>query len=72
MSDDVLNAFLRRNTEELAVVLAASDVVHLTPEVVSGDPPRRLHGVFTDVEHFARSTGETFLTSRRHGFPIAR
>ncbi len=65
MSDDVLTAFLRRNTEDVPAVLAASDVLHLAPDGASGDPPRRFSGLFTDVEHFARAPGDTFPTRRR-------
>ncbi len=66
MSDDVMTAFLRRTIEvELALVRAASDVLHLAPDPLSGDPPRRLHGLFTDIERFTSGPGDTFRTSRR-------
>jgi hypothetical protein len=64
MSDDVLSAFLRRNAKDLADALAASDVLHLAPDP-SRDPPRRIHGLFSDVECFTRGPGGTFLTVRR-------
>jgi hypothetical protein len=64
MNDDVLNTFLRRNADDVADVLAASDVVHLAPDP-GCDPPRRIHGLFTDVEYFQRGPGGTFPLSRR-------
>ena len=66
MSDDVMTAFLRRtHEEELPRVLAASDVLHLSPDFMSGDPPRRFYGLFTDVERFTPGPGHTFQTLRR-------
>ncbi len=64
MSDDVLNSFLRTNAQDVAAALAASDVVHLAPDLMT-DPPRRIHGIFKDVEHFTRGPGDTFVPSRR-------
>jgi len=66
MHDDVMSAFLRRTIEvELPLALAASDVLHLAPDPLSGDPPRRLHGLFTDIERFTSGPGDTFRTIRR-------
>lgn len=65
MSDDVLTAFLRRNQQDVAEAVAASDVLYLAADVTSGDPARRIHGLFTDVEHFTRAPGDTFSLSRR-------
>ncbi len=66
MSGDVMAAFLRRTLEEeLPRVLAASDVLHLSPDFASGDPPRRLYGLFTDVERFTPGPGKIFQTLRR-------
>ena len=66
MHDDVMTAFLRRTIEvELPVVLGASDVLHLAPDPLSGHPPRRLYGLFSDVERFTPGPGDTFRTSRR-------
>ena len=65
MHDDVMTAFLRRTMDvELSRVRAASDVLHLGPDPLSGDPPRRLHGLFTDVERFTSGRGDTFRTIR--------
>lgn len=65
MTDPVLNAFLRVNEQEIAPALAASDVMHLMPDGASGDPPRWIHGIFTDVEHFTPDAPDTFGVSRR-------
>jgi hypothetical protein len=66
VSGGVIEAFVRRMlVEELPQVRAASDVLHLAPDPYSGDPPRRLHGLFTKVEHLVPGPGNTFLTSHR-------
>jgi hypothetical protein len=64
VNDDVLNAFLRRNQQDVAGAVAASDVMHLAADAASGDPPRRIHGLFTAVEHFAPGPGDVFTVSR--------
>jgi hypothetical protein len=64
VSDNVLNAFLERNAKDVPEVLAASDVVHLAPDL-SCKPPQRIHGLFTDIEYFTRGPSGTFPARRR-------
>jgi len=64
VSNDVMTAFLRRIAEDVPAVRAASGVVHLAPDPGS-DPPRRIHGLFSEIETFIRGPGDTVVTSRR-------
>jgi hypothetical protein len=64
VNDDVLTAFLRRNAKDVADVVAASDVAHLALDRGSV-PPRRIHGLFSEIEYFTRGPGGTFPLCRR-------
>lgn len=62
MTVDVITAFRRRLlSDELPRVRAESDNVRVVADPTSGDPPRRLHGLFLGVEWFTRAPDGAYL-----------
>ena len=63
MTDAVLHAFLTTARQEVRNIREQSEIVRLVADPMSGEPPARYHGLFTDIEHFERSATGIYQTS---------
>lgn len=60
MSNAVIRAFRTRVLEDARSIRDESSILRMVADPMSGDPPRRHHGLLTGVEHFERTPEGAF------------